>query len=617
MNRETMLQKIKDADTAYYMNDEPIMSDTDYDALRNQYISLYGSKDLDYVSGGIKQGLKSFQHTCNINSLKKIRYNEESKLKEEMNKLSPVIIEPKYDGLTVVAYPSGEFVTRGGGITGEVLINFPDRFNNNTFDYPIRGEAYLTIEDFEIINTKQREAGLKEYKNPRNACAGIIRRIDESPYKNYVRYVCYDVLNCDWGESEKLQYIKEHTNFQVAEHYIPQHNAVDELAQCYKKWSSGSIPIDGLVVKCMLENSLRRFGSTDHHPKNAFAYKAEDETAVTDIIGIEWQVGRESITPIAVFEPVYLEGTTVEKASLSNLGIFNALDLHQGDSVVVFKANQIIPQIRTVVSHNGGKKLDYPHKCPACGGTVTMRKNKDNTTLICDNELCSGKLVNRIEYMFSKKCLDAKGLSKKSIEKMLKWIKHPVDIFNITKEQIMSIDGFKETSADNLYNAIQSCRHNVPLDVFIASIGFLGIGLDVGKMLLRQYTTYDNVLNALKSGGLENINGIGIVTANKLQSDEFISEMERLKEYVDISEEQVADNDNALTFAITGKFDNYSRSELTKMVVGKGHKVIDSVSKNTDYLVISDTSSTSSKAVKARKLGIKMINDVELMELLK
>jgi DNA ligase (NAD+) len=500
MNRGLMLRKIKDADKAYYMDDNPIMSDTEYDALRNQYISLYGSKDLDYVSGGVKKGLKSFKHICNINSLKKIRYNEVEKLREEFRRLAPVLIEPKYDGLTVVAYPSGEFVTRGGGTEGEVLNNFPDKYKGNNFDYPIRGEAYLTVDDFEIINAKQRELGLKEYENPRNACAGIIRRLDDSPYKNYVRYVCYDVLNCDWGETEKLQYIADKTNFEVAEFYLPKaEDLADVLSRLYAKWKNESTPIDGLVVKCMMENSLEKFGSTDHHPKNAFAYKAEDETAVTDIIDVEWQVGRESVTPIAVFEPVRLEGTTVEKASLSNVGIFKSLDLHKGDSVIVFKANQIIPQIKSVVMRNGGEKLEIPHECPVCGGKLEVRKNLDNYTLICNNELCSGKLVNRIEYMFSKKCLNAKGLSKKSIEKMLQWIGHPVDIFNITKEQILSIEGFKDKSAENLYNSIQTCRKNVPLDVFIASVGFLGIGSDVGKTLAKKYKTYDKILEVVAS----------------------------------------------------------------------------------------------------------------------
>jgi len=616
MNKGLMLRKIKDADKAYYMDDNPIMSDEEYDTLRNTYISLYGSKDLDYVSGDIKKGLKPFKHTCNINSLKKIRYYEKEKLIEEIRRLSPIVVEPKYDGLTVVAYPSGEFVTRGGGLVGEVLNNFPSRYNKNTSEFPIRGEAYLTVKDFEIINADLRNKGMDLYKNPRNACAGILRRIDSSPYKEYVKYICYDVIGSDAGELDKIKYIKEHTNFDVAETFIPPAcDLADYFSKLYDKKSKEDIPIDGLVIKTTFAGSLKRFGSTDHHPRNAFAYKSQDEIKATNIISVEWQVGRESVTPIAIFEPVELEGTTVSKASLSNAGLFMDLDLHIGDTVSVFKANQIIPQIKSKLANNGGNKIELPKTCPVCGCALESRKNNDTYTIVCPNEMCKGKLVNKIEYMFSKKCLNAKGMSSKTIEKMLPYINHPTDIFNITLEQILTLEGFKEKSANNLYNAIQNSRKNVSLDVFIASIGFLGIGFDVGKLLANKYNTYDKVLMGLQNDSLTDIKGIGETTALKLKSNNFIHEMKKLHEYIEIKEETFTTNNNCLTFVITGKF-SQPRSVLEKMIEQAGHKVASAISKNTNYLVISDLSSTSSKTKKAKQLGIPMIDDKQLENIL-
>ena len=342
---DLLLKKIQDADKAYYDDDNPIMSDRDYDKIRSLFIQQYGDKDLDYVPGNIKKELKPFHHTSNINSLFKVKQTEQEELMKQIKKLSPVVLELKLDGLTIVAYPDGKYVTRGNGTDGEILLHFPERYHHNTSEYPIRGEAFLKKSDFEEINKQREEEGLPLFANARNASAGILRRLDKSSYLDKIQFVCYDVIGYDVSEDEKLKYIKEHTDFDVINSTSAMGNPiqiVSMIEQMYQTNSDGEIPIDGIVVKSNINKSLETFGSTVHHPLNAFAYKAEDEIKITTIRDIIWNVGREKVTPIAVFDPVLLEGTTVSNASLSNAGIAKSFDFHIGDIISVQKANKII-----------------------------------------------------------------------------------------------------------------------------------------------------------------------------------------------------------------------------------------------------------------------------------
>ena len=622
MTKKELLDKIKEADIAYYNNDSPIMSDVEYDKLRSQYIREYG--ELDYVPGNVKQGFVSFKHTHNINSLDKIKYFETDKIRRTIAKLMPVVIEPKFDGMTVVSY-GNKFVTRGRGDVGEILPRFPKKYSVNTSEYPIRGEAYITNKDFLYINEQQKVNGLETFANARNACAGLLRRLEENPYIDYIKFIVYDLVGVDFTEIEKINYIIEHTNFDVTPYILHKSNiddVVENIVETYKEIKEqDAFPIDGIVVKSNQENSLKKFGSTKHHPLNAFAYKAEDEIAETKLKSIEWQIGRETLTPVAVFDTVILDGTEVSKASLSNLSILKSFNFKIGDCISVYKSNQIIPQIMEKINSNNGESITIPIYCPSCNTELIIRKNKNTEELVCTNEMCKGKLTNRIAYMFSKPCLNAKGLSVQTINKLIQngFVNAPTDIFNITKENLLSIDGFKDKSANNLVTSITKSKDNVTLSTFIASIGFIGIGSEVGKLLSSKYKTYESVLKVLKTkdkNSLITINGIGLTTLNKLLSKEFIHEMEMLYQYVKPIDENFIQKENQRIFVITGKLSK-PRNFYVDLIKSKGDKVTDTVSNQTTYLVLNDKTSTSSKAKNARKLNIPIITEEELIGMLK
>ena len=470
---DTLLQKIKNADIAYYDNDNPIMSDEDYDNLRNEFITHFGKKELDYISGHIKKGLKPFKHPTNINSLDKIKFYEKEKLNKTIKKLYPVVLELKLDGLTIVAYPNGEFVTRGNGSNGEILNNFPCEPNHS--EYPIRGEAFLTQSDFEWINEQQKKQNQPLFANARNAAAGILRRLDKSPYLDKIQFLAYDVIGYDKSELDKLKYIEENTSFNTVSYLLPNCSSdriIIYIEQMYQDNINKDIPIDGIVVKSNIEHSLEKFGSTVHHPLNAFAYKAQDEAKTTTIRDIKWQVGKECITPIAIFDPIQLEGTTVSQATLSNAGIAEYFDFHIGDTIMVIKANKIIPKITQKIQSSNGEKLTIPSTCPSCGQPLTKQNTNTNSyNLICTNDTCKGKLVSRIEYMFSKKNINVKGLSEQTIIKLIDkgFVNKPTDIFNLTLQQIKQLDGFAEKSSQNLFNEIKSVKE-LPLEVFILEL---------------------------------------------------------------------------------------------------------------------------------------------------
>ena len=377
------------------------------------------------------------------------------------------------------------------------------------------------------------------------------------------------------------------------------------------------IPIDGIVVKSNIEHSLEKFGSTVHHPLNAFAYKAQDEAKTTTIRDIKWQVGKECITPIAIFDPIQLEGTTVSQATLSNAGIAEYFDFHIGDTIMVIKANKIIPKITQKIQSSNGEKLTIPSTCPSCGQPLTKQNTNTNSyNLICTNDTCKGKLVSRIEYMFSKKNINVKGLSEQTIIKLIDkgFVNKPTDIFNLTLQQIKQLDGFAEKSSQNLFNEIKSVKE-LPLEVFISSIGFIDIGINVGKLLAHTFHSYDKLYAILTTkSDLTFIDGIGEKTAKKLISDKFISEMEELRKYITPIDNEIETKN--LSFVITGTLSK-PRTEYINLIEAKGYKVTGAVTKKTNYLVMNDKTSTSTKANKARRLNIPIITEEELIKLLK
>lgn len=636
MTKAEHLSLIKEANKAYYELDSPIMSDLEYDNLYYDYIDSYGEKDLDFVAGKRVETLTPYTHTANMNSLDKIKHSEESKLKKALEKLYPVAIENKIDGLTIVAYPvdgHSSFVTRGNGTVGEILPRFPKKYTDkNTSQYPIRGEAFLLKSSLKQINEERKFQGLDLFANERNAASGIMRRLEDNPYIEHIKFIAYDVIGLDLSEEKKLQYIREHTCFDTIEYVIKESEAESFIPKYYKQNVDLDMPIDGVVIKSNTDGSLKKFGSTKHHPLNAFAWKAENEQHVSTLRQVNWQVGREVISPVAKFDGVIIDGTLVQEASLSNWGLIKDLDLKINDTIMVEKRNQIIPHIASVIKHNeDSKEIVHPTICPCCSEKLKKRKLKNTKAktdsehmfeLYCDNPICSGKLESNIDFVFSKKCLNAKGLSRKTIQKLVyaKKVQSITDMFNVTKEDLQELEGFSDKKTELIFEAIQNARKDVPLNIFIPSCGVLNIGFDLGNILAKEFVTYEALLNNLESRNIDlftSLKGVGTVYAKKLVSDEFISAYKNLRRFIAPIEVSCPKVTKSVcnSFVITGEL-SQPRGYFKKLIEDNGDKVASAVSKSTYALVTDNPDSNSSKAKKAREFNIIIMTEKDLINYL-
>lgn len=639
MNKKEHLEKIKEADAAYYDNAAPVMSDQEYDILRATYIARYGTEDLDYVPGK-PVTTRRFKHPVEVTSLAKVDENDTKKLNAEITRLSPTVLEPKYDGLTVVAYPDGHggyfFVTRGSGVEGDILpnfhpagkITFPETVFNYKYDYAIRGEAFMQRNAFERMNKMLVSMGMKPKANPRNATAGILNpmRKTRSQFMGYISYVCYDVIGMDAPESKKLKYIRECTPFMATPvYYLPSDfdAAHDYIKAMHDKIQKDGIPIDGMVLKTDQEHSNERWGSTAHHPRNAVAIKGEQTAAVTVLRGIHWQVGKTgALTPVADFDPIEILGSTVSQASLSNPEEIKRLNLRIGDEIAVIKAKEIIPKI--VMSYGGGEKeIDIPDFCSFCDKPLSRK----GPVLYCENPYCHERLAQQLAFMASKKALDIPGLFIETCRQMVNYLQFEDiclgDLLWTKKEDYLHLDGVKDKKAQKLSDAM---RHAMdmphPFRNWLSALCFDGIGYSVADALIARYGTVEGIEKALFDRAdkeeIEAISGIGKVTAEALLSQEFHDRWIWLKENFPIQEiKQELGKTLPFTdksFALTGKMPQ-PRSYYEELIKENGGTVVSSVSRNTTYLVIADTNSTSSKTEKARKLGTKLIAPDDLIEM--
>ena len=639
MTREELLNKIKEADKAYYDDDNPIMTDVEYDKLVIEYTEKYGDKDLDYVGGNVKIGFKKFKHPIPLLSLAKVYDDDEnilSKLDSFLEKCNgEVSIQRKIDGLTIASYfivgedfTGYEFCTRGkGGLVGEVLPNFIyDSSLRNKMDISVRGEAYITEENFEKIIKLQEKNNEKLFSNPRNAAAGILRNLEKSPYLDYISYTVYEYLMSSLKPSEQLKKLREETSFNVIDSLDKKCKDSKELLQDIRNFydeliNNDNIPFDGVVIKMNVtktEDTL--FGSTKHHPNDALAWKRvadKYEVKVTDVV---WELGREKVTPVVNFEPTEMDGTIVRQATLHNLGFFKKLDISKGDIISVCKSGEIIPKVLSVAKRNGGEKLIAPEKCPICGEDLETRVNGDISELSCTNENCSGKLVNNIAFLASKDVLDIPGLSDKTAELLVSKdkVKYIYDIFNLTLEDIKALPGFKDKKAQNLYNAIQNTKEkDTPIRRAIKACCISGIGNNVGELLENKYKTIFNITIHLNKKDLKEIKGIGDKSVEALCSEEFLKRLLILNEILNIKEireevkeepkEKLALSDTK--WCITGKFEqlNKTKEEIADIIRDLGGVVESSVKKDTDYLLVNDINTVSTKAMKAKKYGVKLV----------
>ena len=608
MDKERWLNAIKEADKAYYELDSPIISDNDYDTLRNGYIEKYGDNDLNYVPGKAVGEFIPFKHPIPVISLAKIKAGDVDGLEKWFNKLQRVALEPKLDGLTVVAYPgkikdsSFTYVTRGSGVEGEILPNVSDKLRlakTNDCKYPIRGEVYLDEEDFEKIKADQIERGEQPFKQIRNAAAGILRSKERSRYINYLKFCCYDVIGLDKSEDAKIAYIVDYTPFEdinMTSMFDSQECSATDLNKFiydFYKLCKNQYPIDGIVIKPMRDNTLKEFGMTGHHPNNAVAWKPAKEVYETTLRGMQFSIGRNKITPVAIFNPVEIDNTSITRASLHNKDYFDEMKLCIGDTLYIFKSNEIIPQIDSYV-HNGGTPIKWM---------------EDTST-----DMDKMKLIRDIEFLAKKDVLDIETLSIKTAKKIVD-ILNPYDVYDIfkySKEDFMKLDGFAEKSAEKLFQNIQDSRNNVDLPHFFKALCIEGIGLHVGEAIGKKYGSMYNFMVAYKES-FENIEGIGPKMDAILHDNKTFNNIMKLRQYIIpldyVQKESVSNNNNIAdkNFVLTGKAPK-PRSYYENLIIENGGRIQFSVNAKTNYLIIADVNSTSSKAKKARELGITLIS---------
>ena len=637
MNKKEHLAAIKKADHEYYDLDNPSMSDAEYDQLRRSYIDQYGADDLNYVPGDATDGFEKFRHPTPVTSLSKWTkgVDDEDDLKAKIKELWPVEIQPKYDGLTVVAYPKADgtcnYVTRGlGGEIGELLPNFIPEYEGivNNSNYPIRGEVFITPENFKRLNAALQADGEEPMKNMRNAAAGLLRRKERSPYLDLLSYVVYDLPGQDMTPAEMREIVTNQTKFTFTDGYGA--DTVDETIETVWRVyediiSLQTYPIDGIVVKSCQQNSGYLFGNTAHHPRNAVAIKPRRTVFTTVVRDVIWQMGRSKATPVAIVDPVEIDGATITKASLHNMDYIKEKGIKIGAKVTIYKANEIIPQIGEVLEP--GNKEIVLETCPCCGKPI----EEVNGQQFCTNPECEERIAQNIAFLGRKDVLDIPGLSIQTARKIVEAYPHESKtykqniIFELNFEQILHLPGFVNKSAEKLYNAITAARKDVELPRFIKALCIPGIGNDVGKLLAERYADMDAIMWDAKRDESESdidrmmeIPGIGPVTAKALCSDEFWHAVGELEHYIPpLSAGPTAKKDVAVgefsgkIFVLTGKAP-HPRSYYEELIKKAGGSVGSAVNSKTDFLAMADVNSTSSKAKKARELDTKIISYEEL-----
>lgn len=649
--REDMIREMKEliatlneASLAYYQEAREIMPNYEYDRLYDRLEELekltgtvFSNSPTQRVGYEVLSELPKEAHPSKMLSLDKTK--EPEALKAFVGD-QEALMSWKLDGLTVVlTYEGGSLVkavTRGNGEVGEVITNNARVFSNVPLNIEfrgqlvLRGEAVITYEDFERINEGITDEGAK-YKNPRNLCSGSVRQLDPRITKQRgVKFFAFALVSAEGisfvTRKEQFDWLAAQ-GFQVVEHKIVRSGSVEDTIRWFAEHiEQNPVPSDGLVVSFNDIEYGRSLGVTAKFPRDSIAFKWQDETAETQLREIEWSASRTGlINPVAIFDPVELEGTTVSRASVHNISVMKELKLGIGDRIRVYKANMIIPQIAEDLTASGN--IEIPGCCPVCGGDTVIKNEKGVETLNCPNPGCPAKQIKGFSHFVSRDAMNIEGLSESTLEKLIDrgLIRDFADIFRIGEhhDAIVSMEGFGELSFSNLCEAVEKARKVSP-QAFLYALGIPNFGRANAALVAdHARNDWDRIRNMTEEE-LVTIDGVGDVMAasyvnffreekNSLMVDDLLREVE-----LDLSYEEKGELLKGCTFVITGSLESYpNRDALKQEIEEKGGKVAGSVSAKTSYLINNDLTSNSGKNKKARELGIPVISEGEMVKWLK
>ncbi len=644
MNRmKELVKKLDRAARAYYQEDIELISNREYDqmydelqALEKETGTVLANSPTAKVGYEAVDQLPKEEHESPMLSLDKTKDRE---VLREFIGDHETLLSWKLDGLTIVlTYENGELakaVTRGNGVVGEVVTNNARVFRNIPLKIPyvgrlvLRGEAIITYSDFEQINESIEDVDAR-YKNPRNLCSGSVRQLNNQiTARRNVRFYAFGLVsaeNVDFHNShaEQFEWLKNQ-GFEVVEYRKVTAATLDQAMDYFSAAiTENDFPSDGLVA--LYDNIAYgdSLGRTAKFPRNAFAFKWADEIRETRLEKIEWSPSRTGlINPVAVFDPVELEGTTVSRASVHNISIMRELQLGIGDRITVYKANMIIPQIAENLTKSG--ELPIPDTCPACGQSTEIRRVNEVESLYCTNPDCPAKKIKAFALFASRDAMNIDGLSEATLEKFIArgFIHDFGDIFEISRhrEEIVTMEGFGEKSFENLMASLEKARETTLAKV-IYSLGIANIGLANAKVICRHFDDDLEKIRRADEEEVSSIDTIGPVIARSLTEyfadPENNRKLDHLMSHLAIKKEekkgeQIFQNMN---FVITGSLEHFdNRNQAKELVESLGGKVTGSVTKKTNYLINNDTTSNSSKNKKARELGIPVISEEEFLKL--
>lgn len=641
--QKELTEKLNAASRAYYQEAREILSNYEYDALYDELAAL--EKETGTVLAGsptahvgyeVLSELPKERHESPMLSLDKTK--DRDALAAWIGE-HRTLLSWKLDGLTIVlTYRNGglfKAVTRGNGEVGEVITNNARVFKNVPLRIPfqgelvLRGEAVIGYHEFERINEEIPEADAK-YKNPRNLCSGSVRQLNnEITAKRNVHFFAFALVRAegiDFENSREKQFLwLKEQGFDVVEYKVVTGATLSENMDWFAEHiEKNEYPSDGLVALYDDIAYGESLGRTAKFPRNSMAFKWADEIRETTLKEIEWSPSRTGlINPVAIFEPVELEGTTVSRASVHNISIMRGLELGVGDTIEVYKANMIIPQIAENKTRSGVRNI--PEVCPVCGGVTEIRKTNDVESLYCTNPECQAKKIKSFTLFVSRDALNIEGLSEASLEKFIGrgFIHEFADIFKLSahKAEIVEMEGFGEKSYENLMTGIERAR-TTTLARVIYSLGIPNIGLSGAKLICRQFEDEVEQVLAADEEALAAIDGIGAVIAGSFveyfRDAEKRERFERLLSRLILVKEEVSGEQDlkGKVFVVTGSLTHFAnRNELKDQIEKRGGKVTGSVTGKTDYLINNDTTSSSSKNKKAKELGIPIISEEDFLKL--